>query len=100
CGLEYIRVLFRSLQTLAKTGYIITSRPMAIGREIPPILIASSAVFNPGTNRPRARPMPMASKIHTASHRSKKDISLITGDPVVAAAFTPLLIQLPNLPYG
>ena len=41
-----------SYRTFASTGYIITSRPRAIGRETDPIFTASSAWARPGTNRP------------------------------------------------
>lgn len=46
----------RSYRTLARTGYIITSRPSAIGSETPLTPAPASASPRPGTARPRARP--------------------------------------------
>jgi len=66
---------------------------MAIGREIPPTVIESKNMLRPGTNRPRARPSPMASRIQTANQRSRKDIFSITGVPVDAADCTAELIE-------
>lgn len=63
----------RSYRTLASTGYIITSRPRAIGTEIPPTSSAASTSERAGTNRPRVSPATIASPIHSGSHRSSVD---------------------------
>ena len=73
-----------SYRTLASTGYIITSSPRAIGRDIPITWTDSSAWFRPGTRAPRASPAPMASRIQTARKRSRKDIRAATGASVGA----------------
>ncbi|MNW60856.1 hypothetical protein D3C74_388790 [compost metagenome] len=52
--------------TLAKTGYIITSRPMAMGTDTPETVKRSSSSPSCGKIRPRPRPAAMASRIHRA----------------------------------
>src|SRR3972149_3308648 len=60
-------------RTLASTGYIIASRPSAIGSDTDPILMVSSTSFRPGNHRPKPRPRPIAARIHTGRKRSRTD---------------------------
>src|SRR3990172_2303814 len=60
-------------RTLARTGYIIASRPSAIGSDTDPILMVSSTSFRPGSHRPKARPRPIAVRIHTGRKRPRTD---------------------------
>ena len=59
--------------TFASTGYIITNRPTAMGRETVPILTSSSQSFRSGTSRPRAMPSTIAAPIHAGRKRSSKE---------------------------
>src|SRR5699024_464033 len=87
-----------SYRTLARTGYIMTNSPTAIGTEIPPILTVSRAAPRPGTKRPSSNPAAIASTIHIASHRSTKDISCMTGAGGSTAAAVWVLTR-PGTPW-
>ena len=54
-----------SYRTFASGGYIISTRPMAIGMEVVPTLMLFSAVVKPGARKPRAMPNAIAAKIHS-----------------------------------
>ena len=69
-----------------------TSRPIAIGTEIPPIFTESKTASSPGTKRPSSRPTAIAARIQTASQRSRKDISFVTGTAFCAAVVAVVLI--------
>jgi hypothetical protein len=56
--------------TLISTGYIIHSRPMAMGSETVSIRNASRASAVSGQIRPRPTPEAMAAKIHSGRKRS------------------------------
>jgi hypothetical protein len=55
----------RRYRTLASTGYIIASRPTAIGTETVPIVILSSQSLRSGSARPRPSPATIARPIQT-----------------------------------
>ena len=75
--------------TFANTGYIISSRPIAIGSDTVPILTVSSHPLRPGIARPSKSPRAMAPSIQTGRNRFSKDnrcntsASLGTGAVVV-----------------
>jgi hypothetical protein len=52
-----------SYRTFASGGYIMRMRPMAMGMDVVPTLIRSSAGTTPGTAQPTRIPAPMARKI-------------------------------------
>src|SRR3990172_7383826 len=62
-----------SQRTLASTGYIITSRPIAIGSDTVPTRSASSHVSSWGTADPSTSPPTIARPIHTGRNRSSRD---------------------------
>src|SRR5690606_30697510 len=64
--------------TFARTGYIIHSRPMAIGSDTVSSLTESSAGPSCGNALPRAIPSAIAAKIHTGKKRSRVDSLLNT----------------------
>ena len=73
-------------RTFASTGNIITSKPMAIGRDTSATLTESKASARPGTSLPNSRPNAMAPMIHSGRSRSSVDIFAATGESVWAAA--------------
>ena len=71
-------------RTLASTGYIITSSPIAIGSETDPILSESSSVVRPLEVRPRTRPRAIATMIQTGRNRSSRDRRPTTASAVMS----------------
>ena len=59
--------------TLASTGYIINSRPIAIGSDTVPILTRSSQSLSSGIARPSINPATIATPIHAGRNRSSID---------------------------
>src|SRR5699024_11591598 len=74
-----------SYRTFASTGYIMTSRPSAIGTEIPPIASRARRPDRPGTRRPSNRPATIASPIQTGNHRSRVESFLGAGGALTVA---------------
>ncbi len=70
-------------RTLASTGYIIASNPIAIGSETVPTLMRSSAVFRSGMARPNSSPVAIASPIHNGRNRSRVESFAATGSTCV-----------------
>ncbi len=61
-----------SYWTLVSTGYIIHSRPMAMGRETVSMRRASMASAMSGQMRPKPTPRAMVRKIHRGRNRSSR----------------------------
>ncbi len=59
--------------TRASGGYIISTRPIAIGKLVEPTDILSKAAGTPGTREPNAVPKAMARKIQRVRYRSRKE---------------------------
>jgi hypothetical protein len=70
----------REYRTLASTGYIIRSRPRAIGSETVSTLTRSSVSSRPGKTRPRPIPSAIATPIHTGRKRSSVESLSMTGE--------------------
>ena len=73
-----VRRSFATLPTLAyftfaKTGYIISNRPIAIGNETVPILTVSSHLLRPGIVRPSKSPRAIAPSIQSGRNRFSRD---------------------------
>ncbi len=58
--------------TLVSTGYIIHSKPMAMGRDTVSMRSASMASAVSGQMRPKPTPRAIAAKIHSGRKRSRK----------------------------
>ena len=71
--------------TFARTGYIITSRPIAIGTDTPATRTLSSTAPRPGKARPSISPTAMATKIQTGRNRSSVERRLTTGATVTCS---------------
>ena len=59
--------------TFANTGYIISSRPIAIGSDTEPILAVFSHPLRPGIVRPSRSPRAIAASIHSGRNRLSRD---------------------------
>ena len=66
--------------TRHKIGYIMTSRPTAIGTETSTSCPRCKACSIPGTKLPKSIPMMIARRIHSASNRSSQLRPLYTGE--------------------
>ena len=77
-------------------GYIIASRPIAIGTDTPATCTLSSTAPSPGSARPSTRPSAIAAKIQTGRNRSSVESCLTTG----AAATCPLPGSVPRSVTG
>ena len=61
-----------SYRTFASGGYIMTSKPMAIGTEIVKIFASASQFTSDGAILPRMRPIAIAAAIQSGKKRSRK----------------------------
>ena len=65
-------------RTFASTGYIMSSRPIAIGNEVDPKWPASSRLTILGAQRPSSNPAAMASRIQIGRKRSSNESPAMT----------------------